>query len=156
MSHTSRTAPRTGPCRTGRKARNHRERRCFSTAARDARGQCPPTRRVSVRWLRLRSSCRLAQFLEMFHADAPPLTCVGPHLLDWDYVLMLVLPGVPDQDREGANQTDDRQPPDVPDDGEAADGGEESDDDPGRRIQRHLDGLVVRLVDEPVQLDRGL
>ena len=92
----------------------------------------------------------------MFHADAAALARIGPHLFDGNYVLMLVLPGVPDQDREGADQTDDREPPDIPDNCEAAHGGEEGDDDPDRRIQRHLDGLVVRLVDQPVQLDRGL
>src|SRR3954447_12945917 len=147
MSRKSRTAPRTAPCRTRRTARNRTERRCFSTADRAGRGRCPPTRRVSVRSLRLRSSCRLAQFLEMFHADAAPLTRIGPHLLDRNYVLMLVLPGIPDQDGEGADQTEDRQPPDVPDDREAADGGEEGDDYPDRCIQRHLDRLVVRLFD---------
>src|SRR3954471_16216842 len=109
MWRTSRTAPRTAPCRKGRTARSRTERRCFSTAARDDRGRCPPTRRASGRWWRLRSSCRLAQFLEMLHADAAALTRIGPHLLDRDYVLMLVLPRVPDQDREGADQTEDRE-----------------------------------------------
>src|SRR3954451_14616684 len=119
MSRKSRTAPRTAPCRTGRTARSRTERRCFSTADRVGRGRCPPTRRVSVRSLRLPSSCRLGQILGMFLADAPPLTRVGPHLLYRDHMLMLVLPGVPDQDREGADQTEDREPPDIPDDCEA-------------------------------------
>ena len=38
---------------------------------------------------------------------------------------MLVLPGVPDEHREGADQAEDREPPDVPDHREAADRGEE-------------------------------
>ena len=73
----------------------------------------------------LPSSCRLAQLVEVFHADAAPLARVRPDLLDGDDMLMLVAPGVPDEDREGADQAEDREPPDVPDDGEAADRGEE-------------------------------
>src|SRR5436305_12454250 len=112
MSRRSRTAPRIAPCRKGRTAKSRRAPRCSSTADRVGRGRCPPTPRVSVRSLRLRSSCRLAQILEMLHADAAPLTRIRPHLLDRNYVLMLVLPGVPDQNSEGADQTDDREPPD--------------------------------------------
>ena len=71
----------------------------------------------------------LAQLVKMFHADAAALAGVRPDLFDGDDVLMLVAPGVPDEDREGADQAEDREPPDVPDDREAADRGEEGADD---------------------------
>ena len=74
-------------------------------------------------------SCGLAQIVEMFHADAATLARVLPHLVDRDDVLMLVAPRVPDEDGEGADQAEDREPPDVPDDREAADRGEEGADD---------------------------
>ena len=86
------------------------------------------SRRGSGRWLVLqRSSCRLAYRVEVFHADAAPLARIRPDLLDRDDMLMLVLPGVPDENGEGADQPEDGEPPDVPDDGEAADRGEEGD-----------------------------
>ena len=79
-------------------------------------------------------SCRLAQLVKVFHADAAPLAGVLPDLIDRDDMLMLVLPCIPDEDREGADEAEDRQPPDVPDNREAADRGEEGADYAGRRI----------------------
>ena len=77
-------------------------------------------------------------------------------LFDRDDMLMLVAPRIPDEDREGADQAEDRQPPDVPDDGEAAERGEEGDDHPGRRVQRHFDRLVIGLLDQLILFDRRL
>src|SRR3954447_18873384 len=106
--HRSQTAPRTAPCRRGRTAKSRRGRRCSSTAARDCRGRYLRTRGGSGRWLPLRWSYGLAQIVKMFHANAAALAGVCTDLLDGDDVLMLVTPGIPDEDRERADQADDR------------------------------------------------
>src|SRR6185312_13417047 len=101
-------------------------------------------------------SYRLAQILEVFLTDAPPLARILPHLFDRDHMLMLVAPCVPDEDGERADEPEDGQPPDVPDDCKSADGCEESADHADRSVERHFDRLVVWLVDQAVELDRGL
>src|SRR5947209_14794993 len=131
----SRTARRTAPCPTARTARSHRGRRCSSIGARDARGRYLRTRGASVQWRPLRWSYRLAQIVKVFHANAAALAGVCPDLLEGDDVLMLVTPGIPDEDRERADQADDREPPDVPDDREPADRREERADHPDGRDQ---------------------
>src|SRR6476660_1524507 len=125
--------------------------------ARDGQGRCLRSLGGSAQRpvLRSRSSYGLAQFVKMFHADAAALAGIRPDLFDRNDVLMLVAPGIPDEDREGADEAEDRQPPDVPDDRESADRGEEGADYADRRVQRHFDRLVIGLIDQPFFLDRG-
>ena len=58
----------------------------------------------------------------MFHPDPAALAGVCPDLVHRDDMLMLVLPSVPDEHGERADEAENREPPDVPDDREAADG----------------------------------
>src|SRR4249919_4155265 len=106
--HRSRIGLRTAPCPTARTAKSHMGRRCSWTPGRDDRGRCPRKSRGSGRWPVLqRSSCRLAYRVEVLHANAAPLARIGPDLLDRDDMLMLVLPGIPDENGEGADQPED-------------------------------------------------
>ncbi len=61
-----------------------------------------------------------------------------------DFVLVVVAPGEHDEGRESAGDADRRHPPDVPDQREAGDDGEEGDDEAGRTVDRHLDRFVAR------------
>jgi hypothetical protein len=50
----------------------------------------------------------LAQFVEVFHSNAPPLARIRPDFLDGNDMLMLVAPRIPDEDGESADQPEDR------------------------------------------------
>ena len=114
-----------------------RDDRCSSTPGRGGRGRYLQSSRASGRWpvLQFPPSCRLAQICGgvPFECDAARAHCPGPPRRD--DVLMLVAPGVPDEDCKGADEAEDREPPDVPDEGKAADRSEEGDDDAGRRVR---------------------
>src|SRR6185369_7948044 len=134
------------------------ERRCSSTAAHADRDRCPPTTNASGQpWvLRFRRSYGLAQGVKVLHPDSAAFARIVTDFFDGNDMLMLVAPRVPDEDGEGADQAENGKPPDVPDDGEAADCRKEGDDDSRRRIHRHFDWLVIGFVDELVLFDRCL
>ena len=124
----SRTAPRTAPCPTARTARSRRGRRCSSIAGprwpRPVSSEPPwvrPTAGASahgrhVDWLRLwRCSMRMRRRSRAFaRTSSTGMMCSCSSRQAYQTKI-----------GEGADQAEDRQPPDVPDDREAADRGEE-------------------------------
>ena len=69
------------------------------------------------------------------------------------FIFRHVPPGEPDEDHIGGRHADRDQPPDVPDQREAGDGGEEGGDKSGRDDAGDLDGLVDRLRPQMVPLE---
>src|SRR5215470_18295032 len=76
-----------------------------------------------------------------------PQTQTGPlQFLDLgcrDLLLALVAPAKEQDRRGGANEAEDRHPPDVPDEGEADDDRKEGCDEPNGAVAWHLNGLIV-------------
>src|SRR5215470_5582282 len=62
-----------------------------------------------------------------------------------DLLLALIAPAKEQDRRGGADEAEDRHPPDVPDEGEADDDRKEGRDESDGAVARHLDGLIVSL-----------
>ena len=72
-----------------------------------------------------------------------PLAIDRGEFLGGQLIFRYVAPGEDDECREGADQADDDHPPDMPDQREAGDDGEEGRDEAGRAVARHFDRLVI-------------
>src|SRR5258708_13964439 len=76
---------------------------------------------------------------------APPLTVDARDLRRRNEVFLDVAPREPDKSRVGEEEPNADQPPDLPDQRETGDRGEECGYESGRAVPRHLDRFVFRL-----------
>jgi hypothetical protein len=96
------------------------------------------------------------QIVTAYRTNLPAIRVDPSQLASRNHVLGMVAPGEGDEGGEGSGQTQNRHPPDVPDQGEADHGREHRGHESRRTVARYLDRLVGRLRTQAQQVARLL